>query len=168
MSFDVTVAREQFVEGLRPFARLGRRRLVSDAVVVKSGDYLKVICSNISTRLPATGFWPGEVFVSGKAIVALAKAPPTTDPVRLYVKEDRLVIGTLSVPCEFTESAQPDEEFVLGAEGLAGPVQRAQASLVKKAAKLLEPLGVVESDLQRLVSEAQVRGDPSSASRKGR
>jgi hypothetical protein len=126
---------------------------LADAMLAVQGKYLKVTIASSSARLPATGMWTGEIYVAARVILAVATTPPAGDPIRLHVKDGRLLIGTLTAPCFESEPKGITEDAVLNATGLPGPVQKANAALIKKAAKILEPLGVLESDVARLVRD---------------
>lgn len=158
MPFDIAVPREQLVEGFKAFIKLSRRKVLDDALMVASRGCWKVTCSNVSVRLQATGIWSGEVRASGRAIVAVAKAPPVGDTVKVVVRDGRLWLGTTNLSCACVESPGPVSDFVLAAAGQYGPVQRAEDAVLRKATKLLEPFGVTYADVRGLVDAARVCG----------
>jgi len=106
--------------------------------------------------------------------------PPEGDPIRLEVRDGRLHIGTLSVSC-IAQKAQKsavnplmDPELVkmlrlrfiypldrLNQAGLTRPLVRAEEKarkIVSRAAKILAPLNISESDLMRMVKEHLRKG----------
>jgi len=143
------IARDEWTIGLQPLIRLGRKKVLADAVLSARRGFLHVNIANVSVRLPATGIWSGQVLVAAKTIIAAAAAPPAGDPIEIIARAGRLQIGSLTAPC--VVETDGSDGVALDTAGLDGPVHKANRAIVKKAAKLLEPLGVTEADVERLV-----------------
>lgn len=180
VSCSVRAARKDLIEALKPLRRIVRKKdWDSPAVVSMEGQALKVAFVGGAVSIPAEGSWAGEVRVPTLLFVRLAvnlpKGIPAGDPLPIEVREDRLYVGTAWGRCvwqaafgsEIPLPLDPDfmtllklpsrySEDRLERAGLLPRVREAQERsrrLVRKAADVLSPLGVTESDLQRLVQE---------------
>jgi len=174
------INREDFLTMLKPLKRFAKKKQAGDAVLSMDGGDFVISLVGISTGAPATGNWSGEVRVLGKLIWGIAMVPPEGDPIRLEVRDWRLHIGTLSVSCIAQKTQKNavnplmDPELVkmlrlryvypldrLDKAGFTPALVKAQEKarkIVNRAAKILAPLNISESDLMRMVKEHLRRG----------
>lgn len=162
-----------FILGVREAFRLLRVSQRGEAVVRFSGDDLHVSCGGAQFSTPARGRWPGEVRVSSSLWVALAKVPPTQDPLLISVRDGRLRVGSSSAPCRWQKDglarvdvplratlldilrvgAQHDAD-TLRQSGVDRVVAQARADAdrrLQEAARKLAPLGIGLSQLNALL-----------------
>jgi hypothetical protein len=161
-SLDLPLA--PFVAGVREAFRAVRAAQSSESVVRFSGGELRVSCGGREFSTPASGRWPGEARVSASLWVALAKVPPTQDPLSISVRAGRLHVGPSSAPCRWQKDGLARVEVPLGASlldilrlgaqhdpdtlrqsGVDRVVTQARADAdrrLKDAARTLAPLGI--------------------------
>lgn len=171
-----------FVAGVREAFRLLRVSQQGEAVVRFSGGKLHVSCGGAQFSTPATGRWPGEARVSASLWVALAKVPPTQDPLSMTVRDGRLRVGTSSAPCRWQKEGLARVEVPVGAtlldilrlgaqhdpetlrqSGVAQTVAQARADADRKlaqAARTLTPLGIGLVQLHAML-DLQIRAGSS-------
>lgn len=101
---------------------------------------------------PASGAWPNPIFVQASWVRRLARRMPPGDPLRLEIKEDRICLERYSEPCAMTPTVIP---------GNPDLPQIDETRLIEEAAKVLKPLLIKRSDLEKLVAEAQAKGASS-------
>lgn len=180
MSCSVRAARKDLIEALKPLRSIVKKKdLNSAAVVSMDGHTLKVAFIGGSVSIPTEGSWAGEVRVPTLLFVRLAgnlpKGIPAGDPLQIEIRDDRLYVGTAWGKCVWQAAFRSEIELPLDPDfmtflrlpfqhsedrleraGLAPGVRAAQersSRLVRKAAEILQPLGVAEADVQRLVQE---------------
>jgi hypothetical protein len=100
-------------------------------------------------KTPARGTWPLTIIVGTSWVRRLAKSMPAGDPVRLRVDEGRLYANRYSEPCGWTAVEQPINP------------KRPQLDEIMEAARILKPLLIKKSDIEKMVAEAGARGTPS-------
>jgi hypothetical protein len=162
-----------FVAGVREAFRLLRVSQQGEAVVRYSAGELHVSCGGAQFSTPAGGRWPGEARVSASLWVALAKVPPTQDPLSMSVRDGRLRVGSSSAPCRWQKDGLARVEVPLGAtlldilrlgaqhdldtlrqSGVDRVVTQARADAdrrLQEAARKLAPLGIGLSQLNALL-----------------
>lgn len=153
-----------FVAGVREAFRAVRAAQSSESVVRFSGGELHVSCAGREFSTPASGRWPGEARVSASLWVALAKVPPTQDPLSIAVLDGRLRVGSSSTPCRWQKDGLARVDVPLGAtlldilrlgvrhdpdmlrqSGVDRVITQARADAdrrLKEAARMLSPLGI--------------------------
>jgi hypothetical protein len=166
------VRRQDFNSAFRPF---GKADATSEALLSFEGGFLSVEVDELAAVVHASGEWQGRVRFSANVLRALAKVPPTEDPIIFEFAEGHLRIGTMLVGCHWeTVSASfiqglknPDYLDLIALDRtlprseirgkrLDRQIRAAQSVLagrVAKAAKLLEVADIEEADLWHLVEQ---------------
>ncbi len=180
MDNSVLINREDFLTMLKPLKRFARRKQKEDAVLSMEGNDLFISLVGLSTGAPASGNWSGEIRVPLRMLWGIVMEPPADDPIRVEIRDGRLHIGTLSVSCEVQESRESKIDLPLGSEflkmlrlryayplerlhqaGLTGDLAIAQEKarkIIARAAKILAPLNITESDLAQFVQDRLRKG----------
>lgn len=144
------------------------------AVLTYANGALQIALGGCAFRADAEGEWAGQVTVPASFIRRLAKAPPGGNgPVPISTDGETLRIGFVATECRWDRLVHPRIELPLGAtllhklmlrlsysgddissSNLMDEVKAAEAErdkLIEKAARLLQPLGIKESDMRELV-----------------
>lgn len=185
-SWQLSVNRAEFAQGLKVVSRAGRSMRHADATLTFSQNQLYVDLAGTVAQVPATGDWPTEVRIPGQYLETLRKALPEDDPLPLRVDGERLFLGRFGVPCEWSIQSRPASTPVremvpansdlfdvlamvarcskeeIDAAGASGLVSNAQARLDKlcdKAAGFLTAYGVLPLQLRRLCEGHAAEGD---------
>ena len=95
------VDRSKLVAGVQFLARLPKRFLKGDAILVFANGQLEISIGNSVSQVAATGCWPGEAQVSNIFVFALAKNAPAIDPIPFRVEAGRLHVASISFPCKW-------------------------------------------------------------------
>lgn len=176
----VTVSRESFLAAVRPLRKFVKRKDPGEAIISMEGEDLSIAAMGVATAMPAAGEWAGEVRVPARFVLMLAVAPPEGDPLTVEVRDGRFRIGSLSIACELSDSWKSEIPLPIDATPVqilrlrlqysphriekAGLSKRVAAeeekamSMINKAWKELQPLGVTPEDLKRLVVDTLRKG----------
>jgi hypothetical protein len=179
------VPRDEFLEALKGLRPALRARRPGEAIVRMDEESLLVRVGGCEVFMSAAGRWPGEARVSAALFAMLAKAPPSGDPLAVWVESGRFFVGNISMACQWQKDGSAQIEVPLGATlkdllrlrhqhtdqaleqaGLLGRVQAAQqeaAQRISKAAVALAPLGIGAADIQALVARILGPQAPSEA-----
>jgi hypothetical protein len=171
--FRLTVSRPEFLQMLATFKRFSTKPDMGDVRIRMEGEEVVFSLTGIAAGVAAKGTWPGEVRAPGRLVVALDKAPPDGDPIRIEVRAGRLVAGGFSIGCTIQAADEPRIELPLdatllevlrvaashskeeiresGLESVVSAAEEKAGKLVGKALKALEPLGIERRDLIELV-----------------
>ena len=95
----LTIARVELNEAFRLLKKLCKPRPDEEAVLSYDGGCLHIELGGMTVTPGATGTWPGQVRIPGSYLMALAKLPPTGDPLLLKVENGRIHFGSSSVGC---------------------------------------------------------------------
>lgn len=173
MAYDLAVDRRELVNGLRRFIRT-EVWPSQKAVVGFDGRFFSIRAANRVIVAHAQGTWPGLAYVRANVIIAMALAPPTGEPVRIWCDGKRVRFGSFVVMCAWQPisatllslPAAPDWIEALSREYRTGRGQtvvdgakvgrlvkseQQLARLVSRAAKPLAALGVTEEDIRSLI-----------------
>jgi hypothetical protein len=172
----LTVNRQELAQGLQLLHKFVRTPEQLEAVFSFGDGLLSIQMDGMTVSAAAEGGWNGEARVSSIAMLSLAGGLPEADPLRVWVEENRLHVGSFSAPCVWQESGgsridwpinpslsealrlrfhHTDEE--IARSGLASVVEaaeREQDRRIAQAAAILVPLGVGAADLRRMVDES--------------
>lgn len=135
----------------------------------------------------ATGTWSGRAYFSLEILRAIATVPPSENPVVLSYAQNHLLLGGLTIKCDWHERVDDDDDWVdiraviepsiidvLAMErsasratvvGIAQKVRSANEKLkrrIKAASSQLIDLGISESEIHEMVERkivARIRRD---------
>jgi hypothetical protein len=180
MRYELIVDRRELVNGLRRFIR--KEVWPSEkAVIAFDGRFFSIKASNRVIVAHAEGTWPGLAYVRSNAIIALALAPPDSEPLRICCDGKRITFGTYAMICAWQPisatllslPATPDWVEALSrgyrstsarnrtCEATPGTLttksEQQLARLVAQAVKALSELGIAEEDIRSLL-EKRLRG----------
>jgi hypothetical protein len=152
-----------------------------DAVLSYENGMLEICLNGHTIQATAEGSLPGLTRISGIRTINLSKVLPTDDPLIIAFDGERLYMGSFSIPCVWHNvEANPiqlpidpslttllglrlqykeDEIFTSGFSQLVNEAEGKRKMLVRRAANVLEPLGVRLEDVERLVDEAVRRAN---------
>jgi len=174
MDHRLEVDRNHLIQGLGTVGgRSSKLHKSGRATLGFDGSYLTVEAGYVTFIARATGVWPGNAIVGMTMVQALASKPPDGDPIVVACDGTHVRFGPLKVACRWQSVsgailAQPSRpEWIealslkyqvprgrLFAEGRIGEIQAAEqklATLLRKIAKPLAPMGVTVGDLEALV-----------------
>jgi len=100
---------------LATFKRFSTKPDMGDVRIRMEGEEVVFSLTGIAAGVAAKGTWPGEVRAPGRLVVALDKAPPDGDPIRIEVRAGRLVAGGFSIGCTIQVADEPRIELPLDA-----------------------------------------------------
>lgn len=166
------VRRQDFLSAFRPFSKVDSG---ADALLAFENGYLSVEADDRAAVVDAKGEWQGRARFSANVLRALAKVPPSEDPVVFEIVDGHLRIGTMLIGCRWeTVSARFIQELKnpdyldliamdrtlprseIRGKRLTRQIRSAQSTLagrVAKAAKLLQVADIEEKDLWDLVEK---------------
>lgn len=175
------VSRRELLDALKLLARHGRKRGGNVALGYSDGC-LELHYGGVTATASATGEWPGRMRIESKYLIGIRSLLPRDDPLVLRVEGNTFHVGGSTFPCAWDDEQveliptainagrldlltlpyeYSDEQ--IAASGLAGPVADAEEwrdKLIERAASVLEPLGVRQGDLERLVDATLRRRKP--------
>ena len=169
------VSNSEFRRAMRVFKR--KRLALGPALFALDNGFLTIESGDVTTAMHAAGEWHGRATCAPNILRALAAVPPTHDPVPISYADDHLLIGSLTIPCQWRLVS---EKFIgdinypglldllalertisrpeyLGSE-LGKRIRSARNSVetrIAKAALHLADLEISESEIQALV-EARI------------
>lgn len=137
------------------------------------GGFLSIESGDVTAVMRATGQWHGRATFSPEILRAIATVPPAHNPLTISYADGNLLIGSITVPCQWQSLSQafirhvetpnlidllalertiPRVEIKGTARGrqIAGAVQRAEQR-IKKAVAQLADLEVSEAEIRSLV-----------------
>jgi hypothetical protein len=152
--------------------RLGLGR----AVLGFDGDLFTIRFDGGDVAVPARGEWSGDAVVSASAVRVWTDDLPAGDPVSFRVRDGKLLVGSLLLPCEWLAEGAVETDLALNADivallragerlddsqlkamGLLSKVRAAKRERTKRisrAAANLRELGVKRADIVALVDSA--------------
>ena len=179
LAIQLLIIRSEFINALKTLKKCATPQAGEEAVLAFQDNALEITVTGIKAAFAAEGEWPGEARVDAKMLLELRRAFPSGDPVVLKVVDDRLVINSFSMSCNWQEvgwrlpllprnptlrellclqyDAFPHE---IAASGLEETIRQAVAKrddLISRAAEILFPLGVTQQDLLPIVERCIVR-----------
>jgi hypothetical protein len=179
MRYELKVNRKELIDGLILLRKTAKPKKNMEAVFSFEKSNFVVFVNGVSIEASAEGEFPGLVRIPAAQAITLSKLLPPEDPLTIAHDEERLYIGTFSMPCTWHNvQAHPvqlpidaslpmllglrlkhtDEEiFQSGYSNPLGEAEHKKKMLITKAANALEPLGVKRADVERLVDETVKR-----------
>ena len=178
------ISLSEFKLALKPFA--AKRRALTKVLVAYEGGYLSFESGDVTAVLRATGTWSGRAYFSPEILRAIATVPPSENPVVLSYAQNHLLLGGLTIKCDWHEGVDDDDWVdiraviepsiidVLAMErsasratvvGIAQKVRSANEKLkrrIKAASSQLIDLGISESEIHEMVERkivARIRRD---------
>jgi hypothetical protein len=146
--YDLEVSRADLAQTLKIVARaIGKG--TGDASFRFENGSLSVEAANTVAETAARGTWPLPIFAGLSWVRRLAKRMPAGNPIHLRVEAGRLYANRYSEPCAWTPRQQP---------AAAEPPSIDEDLLITEAARILKPLRVRRSQLEKLISDAHTRG----------
>lgn len=169
------VPRASFVSAVKVF---GKKRARLGPVLLSFDDgFLIFEAGEITKAMRAEGDWKGRATFSPEILRALATVPPMQDPIPISYADGRLLVGGMTVPCEWESVSKSTVKDLLNPglvdmlalartlprhEILGTPLGKKVRSAVEKserriknAAAQLIDLEISETDIRDLV-EARV------------
>ena len=179
MTPTLKVSRTEFQRALKLLRKHATPHATEEAVMSFAEGMLTISVTGMEAALAAEGEWPGEARVSAGVLLRLSSVLPAGDPVALSVRDGRLYIGVTGFTCVWQEKtwrpvflpANPtlkdvlrlrDEAFpaeieAAGLKGVVEDAERKRDDLIMKAAAILQPLEVTETDLAEVVLQSILR-----------
>ena len=108
------VERDALAEELRRMAKVLGRSRSGEAMLMFLDKSLLIRLGGAEFAIAGKGRWPGEARVASTWLRALAKVPPTQDPVVIQVRGGRLHIAGSSSPCHWQAAGAGKIEGSLG------------------------------------------------------
>lgn len=162
----------EFKSATKPFA--AKRRRLGPVLLAYEGGFLSIESGEVTVVMRAEGRWEGRARFAPEILRALATVPPNQNPVTIGYADGHLLVGGMTIPCQWQETGIGADGLPLGASlmdllvlDLAIPrveatgssptaerIRKAQQSAnrrIRNAAKSLGELGVDEDEIRALV-----------------
>ncbi len=171
MSNRLQVSRTEFVSATKPFA--AKRAKLDRAILAYDGSFLSIESGEITAVMRSVGEWHGHATFSPTILRALATVPPAQDPIKISYADGHLLIGSMTIACDWRRESQPMIEAIenptlldlvamertmprgeLAGTELGKRIRSAQQKMerrLKNAAAQLEEMEITENDLRALV-----------------
>ncbi|MEM7254229.1 MAG: hypothetical protein AAF493_22655 [Pseudomonadota bacterium] len=175
MRRSLTVDKKPFLTALKSLRISIRARQKDEAVIGYSDGHVSIELQGQIVNVPAKGEWPGCARVIARTLIPIATFPPDPDPLPLRFENDRFYIAGWSVNASWQDVgdrplALPDDagclevlmigrqhtDKALSEAGLLSHVRNTEQFVrtrLAQAAAVLEPIGIEEADLNRIVEE---------------
>ena len=171
------VSVERFTQGLHTLRKVIRRKSRAEALFSFDGENLCVTLEGASCLAPATGQWSGQARIESSFLkqIGMMLEFCQGETVEVTIDGDKLVLGTLKLPCQFDPQKPQGRLLPLGATlldklallhqyprshlmriGLTPVIDKAEKERewrLARAATLLEPLGFTREELAQWVEE---------------
>ena len=175
MNPQLHVSRKELIAALNQL-KIGLGRSRGEAMLLSHQDgRLTLGVQGISVQIVAEGAWRGTAKIPSKAVISIIKALPAGDPLTLAYKDGRFYIEKWSIAGEWLDISPPVIDLPLNAsfldilaaknkynkaeligsgleEKIRG-VEEAIRARIAKASVILEPVGITQGDITRLVEE---------------
>jgi hypothetical protein len=168
----LTVVQPEFKDAMKIFTKGWSPK--GTAFLCFEGGFLSIEAGERTAVMRAEGEWHGQATFRPRILQALAHVPPTMNPIPISYAENHLLIGGMSIRCEWVLQGQfmisklenPSlldlvvlEKFIPRSElnatergkKIAAAV-RLLASRITRASKALEDFGVSEDELRELAN----------------
>lgn len=175
MRYELKVIRKELLDGLILLRKTAKPKKNMQAVFSFEKGNFVVFVNGVSIEASAEGEFPGLIRIPAPQAITLSKLLPPEDPLTVAHDEQRLYIGTFSMPCTWHNVAAHPVQLPIDAplptllglrlkytheeifqSGYSNPLSEAEhkrGMLITKAANALEPLGVKRADVEKLVDE---------------
>lgn len=94
----VTLA--EFKDATRVFTRRGLA--LGPVLMAFENGYLSFESGAVTVVMHAEGEWQGRATFSSKILCMLAAVPPNIDPIPIAYAENKILIGSMTTPCEWS------------------------------------------------------------------
>lgn len=175
MRADVKIARDAFVRALHPFRGLRKAAQSEEAILSLSDGSLVISMAGMEMSAQADGMWEGQARVSGRVLTAVAKMPPSADPVHIVIEGSTIRIGPLGYPVVWQGWApavirlpmnptldlilavgrrySPEEIERAGLSKLVEDSRRKRDDLIARVVEVLKPLRIERKDILTWLEE---------------
>lgn len=165
----------EFRRATKVFSR--KRLTLGPALLSFEGGFLSIESGDVTAVMRASGEWNGRATFAPNILRAVATVPPSQDPLSIAYAEGHLLIGSLTVPCQWRLLSQalihdlenPSLMDLLVLERTISRVELKGSTLgrrisaaipraelrIRKAATQLAELDVTQADIRALV-EAKI------------
>ena len=155
-----------------------KRRKLGPVLLAYESGYLSVESGGVMKVMHAEGEWHGRATFSPSVLRAIALEPPSQDPITIAYGNGRLLIGAMTVRCEWQDLRKARVQNLLNpssldllalertlsrieinATDLGDKIHDAQekvARSIRRAASALSALEITESQIRELV-EARIQ-----------
>ena len=169
------ISQGEFRSATKVFAR--KRIKLGPALLAFEGGFLSIESGEATAVMHAEGEWHGRAIFSAEILRALATVPPPGDPIPVAYADGHLLIGSMTIPCQWNVVSEaflrnvsnPDlldllalERTVARAElrgaGLGTKMRSAREKAerrIRNAAAQLAELEILPADIWELV-EARI------------
>lgn len=170
------VTRADFTDATKVFTR--KRLALGPVLMAFEGGFLSFESGDVRVVMRADGEWQGRATFSPDLLRALATVPPDSDPIPIAYAEKRILIGGMTIPCQWS---MPRQELAREIENpglvdllalnrtltraeihgsdlgkrIKSAVGQADRAIKNAAARLVE-LDISEADIRALL-EAKIR-----------
>ena len=94
------VTRAEFLHATKVFAR--KRLTLGTVLMAFEGGFLSFESGAVMVVMRAEGDWQGRAMFSPEVLRALATVPPDADPIPIAYAEGRILIGGMTIPCQWS------------------------------------------------------------------
>lgn len=100
----IQVAQRDFKSAMKPFT--AKRRKLGPVLLAFEGGYLSIESGEATAVMHAEGEWHGRAMFSPEFLRAVATYPPPQDPITVSYAEGHLLIGNMTIPCQWDTPMQ--------------------------------------------------------------
>jgi hypothetical protein len=163
------VPRAGFVWALKVFGK--KRTKVGPVLLSFEEGFFVVESGEITKAMRAEGQWQGRATFSPEILRALALVPPAMDPIPISYADGHLLVGGMTVPCEWEVASKSTVEDLVNPglvdmlalartlpriEILGTPLGKKVRSAVEKSERRIKNAAAQLIDLE--ISETDIRG----------
>lgn len=94
------VRRADFKQATKVFTP--KRLVMGPVLMAFEGEFLSFESGDVTAVMRAEGEWQGRATFSPQVLRALATVPPDADPISIAYAEGRILIGSMTIPCQWT------------------------------------------------------------------
>jgi hypothetical protein len=167
------IALREFKVATKPFS--AKRRYLGSVLLAYESGFLSIESGNVRAVMYAKGEWQGRAIFSPEILRALATVPPTQDPVVISYADGHLLIGGMTIKCDWQVASKATVESLVNpgiidllamertvprldvvGTSLGKKIRSAELKTerrIKKAAEQLSDLDITEYEIRVLVEE---------------
>lgn len=115
----MTVARAEFVQALKVFAKLAKsasRFRAAQFTLAPAQGGIELIGPGVATTMQAEGYWPGRATFSSSIVLSNLKAPPDGTLIVIRSDKARVWFSGMSVPCVWQDLGPMEVDEAVGLE----------------------------------------------------
>ncbi len=98
------VTRAEFKRATKVFTR--KRLVLGPVLMAFEGGFLSFESGDVTVVMHADGEWQGRAWFSPQVLRAVATVPPDADPIPIAYAEGFILIGGITIPCEWRLSRE--------------------------------------------------------------